>query len=54
MEFLPDMEKQVNEHMNEELKKPFTNEEVALALKQMRPTKVPSLDSMPSLFYHRY
>ena len=41
----------VDEHMNENLCKPYTNEEIKAALFQMGPTKAPGPDGFPAMFY---
>ena len=41
----------VNDDMNVELTKPYTQEEVDAAIKQMSLLKAPSPDGMPPLFY---
>ena len=40
--------------MNENLNKSFTREEVAIALKQIHPTKAPGPDGMSTIFYQKY
>ena len=44
----------VTEEMNENLNKSFTREEVAIALKQIHPTKAPGPDGMSTIFYQKY
>lgn len=41
----------VNHFMNEELCKPYSNEEIKAALFQMGPTKAPDPDGFPTMFY---
>jgi hypothetical protein len=41
----------VDERMNEELGKPYSNKEIKDALFQMGPTKAPGLDGFPAMFY---
>ncbi|KAM0822709.1 hypothetical protein ACQ4PT_071337 [Festuca glaucescens] len=43
--------RKVDDHMNEELCKPYTNEEIKAALFQMGPTKGPGSDGFPTMFY---
>ena len=40
--------------MNQMLLKPFTGEEVRVALKQMHPLKAPNPDGMPPLFFQHF
>ena len=44
----------VNDDMNVELTKPYTQEEVDAAIKQMSLLKAPSPDGMPPLFYQSF
>ena len=44
----------VTEIMSAELMRPFTSEEVGMAIKEMAPLKAPGLDGMPPLFYQTY
>ena len=44
----------VSLEMNEQLLKPFTREEVEVALHQMEPITAPGPDGMPPLFYHSF
>ena len=44
----------VTEEMNENLNKSFTREEVAIALKQIHPTKAPGPNGMSAIFYQKY
>lgn len=53
-DFLKPLEGRVTEPMNLELSKEFTREEIYKALQQMYPTKVPSHDSMPPLFFQKF
>lgn len=41
----------VTADINAELVKPYTMEEIDIAIKQMAPLKAPGLDGMPLLFY---
>ena len=40
--------------MRADLARPFTSEEVGVAIKKMAPLKAPSPDGMPPLFYQTY
>ena len=44
----------MNDDMNVELTKPYTQEEVNAAIKQMSPLKALGLDGMPPLFYQSF
>ena len=44
----------VTSEMNSELSRAFTREEVVCALKQLHPSKSPSLDGMSALFFQKY
>jgi hypothetical protein len=44
----------VSAEMNDDLCKPYTNEEIKDAQFQMGPTKAPGLDSFPALFYQTH
>ena len=44
----------VTEEMNQNLNRNFTREEVAIALKQIHPTKAPGPDGMSAIFYQKY
>ena len=44
----------VTKEMNENLNRSFTKEEVAIALKQIHPTKAPGPDGMSAIFYQKY
>ncbi|KAL0403557.1 UNVERIFIED_CONTAM: putative mitochondrial protein [Sesamum radiatum] len=44
----------IDRNMYDELSRPFTEEEVSLALSQMAPLKAPRPDGMPPLFYQKY
>lgn len=44
----------VDEEMNFNLCKPFTQEEIEFSLHQMYPIKAPGCDGLPALFYQRY
>ena len=43
----------VSDDMNEELCKPFTDQEICDALFQMRPLKAPGPDGFPARFFQR-
>uniref|UniRef100_A0A803PU27 Reverse transcriptase n=1 Tax=Cannabis sativa TaxID=3483 RepID=A0A803PU27_CANSA len=40
--------------MNAELEKPFQAKEVTAVVKEMAPTKAPSMDGLPTLFYQKF
>lgn len=44
----------ITPEMNEDLSKPYTNEEIKAALFQMGPTKAPGPDGFPALFYQNH
>ena len=44
----------VTSEMNHDLHRPFSNEEVRVALFQMHPSKAPGPDGMSTLFYQKY
>ena len=44
----------VTESMSADLMRPFTSEEVGVAIKEMAPLKAPGPDGMPPLFYQTY
>ena len=44
----------VTADINAELVKPYTMEEIDIAIKQMAPLKAPGLDGMPLLFYQSF
>ena len=48
------MNRRVSDEMNYELNKPFSENEVGIALEQMHPNKLPGLDEMSACFYQRY
>ncbi|KAH1122073.1 hypothetical protein J1N35_005233, partial [Gossypium stocksii] len=41
----------VNEEMNKNLTKSFTNEEILKAFNQMHPRKAPGINGLPSIFF---
>ena len=43
-----------SDSMNTELLKPYSKEEVDIAIKQMAPLKAPSPDGMPQIFYQSF
>ena len=51
---LDGVEAVVTETMHEDLMRPFTSEEVAMAIKEMAPLKASGPDGMPLLFYQTY
>ena len=48
------MNRRVSDEMNYELNKPFSENEVRIALEQMHPYKSPGPDGMSTCFYQRY
>lgn len=38
--------------MREDLNTPFTQEEIKIVMSQLKSTNTPSLDGLPTLFYH--
>ncbi|KAL0313103.1 UNVERIFIED_CONTAM: Serine/threonine-protein phosphatase 7 long form [Sesamum radiatum] len=53
-EVVETMEVRVTKSMNEELLRPFDEEEIHSALQQMYPLKSPGPDDMPPLFYQKH
>lgn len=51
---LASIPQKVSPDMNEELCRPYFNEEIKSALFQMGPTKAPGLDGFPALFYQTH
>ncbi|KAK9214652.1 hypothetical protein WN944_006648 [Citrus x changshan-huyou] len=51
---LKEMPKKVTFEMNEELMRPFTEEEIKEALFQMCPTKAPEPDGFPATFFQKH
>lgn len=54
MEFLGSMGNRVSKKMSRDLSRSYTEEEVAVTLKQIHPSKAPGPDGMPPLFYQKY
>lgn len=54
MDFMSNIEKRVNEYMNEEFSRDYSMAEIQVVLKHMHPTKAPGLDGMPPLFYQKH
>ncbi|MBA0824001.1 hypothetical protein Goarm_020691, partial [Gossypium armourianum] len=48
------VKKRIINSMNEELLKPFTEEEIGHVVKMMAPLKSPGIDGFPVMFYQRY
>lgn len=48
------MKDRITHTMNEELFHIYTKEEIHTTLRQIHPTKTPSPDGMPQLFFHKY
>ena len=53
-EILDTIRPSVSEEMNSQLSKPFSREEVDIAIKEMHPIKAPGPDGMPPIFYHSF
>lgn len=51
---LKEMPKKVTTKMNEEMTRPFTEEEIEEALFQMSPTKAPGPDGFPATFFQKH
>lgn len=49
--FLDSLVGRVTKEMCANLNKPYTKEKVVAALQQLNPTKAPTLDGMPLIFY---
>ncbi|PPR98039.1 hypothetical protein GOBAR_AA22634 [Gossypium barbadense] len=43
----------ITKSMNDELLKPFTEEEIGHAVKTIAPLKAPGIDGLPTIFYQR-
>lgn len=53
-DFLDLLNGHINEEINSDLEKWYTQDEVEIMLKQMNPTKAPRLDGMPLIFFQKY
>lgn len=51
---LQNMPRKVTEEMNKELERPFTAEEILVALSQMCPTKAPGPNEFPAAFFQKH
>lgn len=51
---LSKIEHKVDESMNDQLMASFTDEDIALAVKQMHPTKTLGTDRMSPIFYQKF
>lgn len=51
---LKEMQRRITKEMNEELVRPFTEDEIKEALFQMCPTKAPEPDDFPAVFFQKH